>query len=317
VSRTYIEERFGGAMPLNVVVRGDADDFRTPEAIAGLVKVADAMAAESTLGWPVGLHSLVETLHGALAPDHPERVPSDRALLAQELLLYEMSGDERLEDVVSEDFSSARILARSEDALTDEVEATRDRVYAVARAAFPETMRVDVTSTMVLAQAVNRTLIGNMSMSFATAFLVIFITMFSMFRSWRLALLALAPNLAPLFCLVGFMAIVGIGLKVSTAFIFAIAFGIAVDDTIHFLARIKRERALGKTRDEAVEAAINGTGRAIVQTTLVLVIGFSILLASEFLATANFGLLTGVTLSAALVADLTLLPALLLTTRRW
>ena len=117
--------------------------------------------------------------------------------------------------------------------------------------------------------------------------------------------------------LVGFMAVWGINLKVSTAFIFAIAFGIAVDDTIHFLARVRRERALGRGRDESVHAAIAGTGRAMVQTTVVLVLGFAFLLTSDFLANFNFGLLCGVTLSAALVADMTLLPALLLTLRRW
>ncbi len=113
------------------------------------------------------------------------------------------------------------------------------------------------------------------------------------------------------------MAVSGIGLKVSTAFIFAISFGIAVDDTIHFLARIRRERAEGKSHEEAVEVTITGTGRAIVQTTVVLVLGLVFLLSSEFLANFNFGLLSGVTLSAALAADMFLLPALLLTLRRW
>lgn len=317
VARKYIEDRFGGAMPIAVLVRGEPDDIRDPAVIRGLAATAAAMAAEDILALPLGLHTIIETLHAALVPEDPEPLPVSRELMAQELLLYEMSGDERLEDFVAGDFSAARVMARAEDALTTEVEQMRERLEQRARAAFPARLRVDVTSTMVLAQLVNRTLIANLVSSFLTAFLVIFFTMLLMFRSLSLALLALIPNVAPMFVLVAFMAVSGIGLKVSTAFIFAISFGIAVDDTIHFLARIRRERAEGRGHEEAVRIAVTGTGRAMVQTTLVLVLGFGFLLTSEFLANFNFGLLSGVTLSAALIADLTLLPALLLTTRRW
>ncbi len=317
IARQFIEDRFGGAMPIAVLVRGEPDDFRDPAVVRGLAVTAAAMEEEPILALPLGLHVVVETLHRALVPDDPASLPTSRALMAQELLLYEMSGSEQLEDFVSGDFSSARVVARADDALTNEVEEMSARVERAARGAFPEHLRVDVTSTMVLAQLVNRTLIQNLVSSFSTAFVVIFFTMLLMFRSLRLAMLALLPNVAPMFILVAFMAVSGIGLKVSTAFIFAIAFGIAVDDTIHFLARLRRERAEGHDHTEAVRITITGTGRAIVQTTVVLVLGFGFLLGSEFLANFNFGLLTGVTLTAALVADLTLLPALLLTFRRW
>ncbi|MFC1609941.1 RND family transporter [Myxococcota bacterium] len=318
VARTFIEKRFGGAMPMVVLLRADVDAFRTPDAISGLAKISDAIVEDPNVSSPVGLHTVVETLHGALVPEDSERLPRTRELVAQELLLYEMSGDTQIEELVSPDFSSVRIMARAGDVLTSDLAATKARLSHVAENAFPDKdVRIDVTGTLVLAHAVNQTMVGNMVSSFLTAFLVILVTMFLMFRRWRLALLALIPNIAPLFVLLAFMTLAGISLKVTTAFIFAIAFGIAVDDTIHFLARVRLERQRGASQDDAVRAAVTGTGRAIIQTTVVLVLGCSFLLTSSFLANFNFGLLTGVTLTAALVADMTILPALLVTLERW
>ncbi|MDZ7693230.1 MAG: MMPL family transporter [Balneolaceae bacterium] len=108
----------------------------------------------------------------------------------------------------------------------------------------------------------------------------------------------------------GFMGFAGIDIKASTAVIFTIAFGIAVDDSIHFLARIRVEMKRGRSLNEALDFTTIKTGKAIVVTSLILIAGFGSLLTSVFVSTVYMGLLVGITVFSALLCDLFLLPSL-------
>lgn len=145
------------------------------------------------------------------------------------------------------------------------------------------------------------------------AFVVIGFVMGFLFKSWRMLLISLVPNVIPLIFTGGVMGIFGITLTASTALVFVIAFGIAVDDTIHFLNRYRMERQRGLSVDEAVTMTVLGTGKAMLITSLVLMGGFILLLASDFGGTLNTGLFTALTIVFALLADLLLLPVLV----RW
>jgi uncharacterized protein len=147
--------------------------------------------------------------------------------------------------------------------------------------------------------------------SIGLAFLFISILMGVLFRNVRLVLISLIPNVIPLVVVAGAMGLAGIDIKPATAVIFTISFGIAVDDTIHFLARLRQELTLGKPLREAVRITILGTGKAIILTSVVLLGGFGSLLTSEFQSTMYMGLLVSATIGTALFADLLLLPALL------
>ena len=137
----------------------------------------------------------------------------------------------------------------------------------------------------------------------------------AMFRSIRMALIALIPNVLPLIWVAGMMGLMGVGLKMSTAVIFTIAFGIAVDDTIHFLSRLKFEYARSGDMEKAVEATYYSTGKAIVVTSVLLILGFGILMFSAFTTTFTTGLFISITLLFAVFSDLLLLPVLL--SRLW
>ena len=133
----------------------------------------------------------------------------------------------------------------------------------------------------------------------------------AIFRNVKLVLISLVPNLFPLIVTAGLMGAFGIDIKPATAVVFSISFGIAVDDTIHFLARFRQEMGLGRPFEEAIRATILGTGRAIALTSVILIGGFSVLLTSQFESSAYMGALVSATIAAALLADLLLLPALL------
>ncbi|MFH5803008.1 RND family transporter [Alienimonas sp. DA493] len=140
---------------------------------------------------------------------------------------------------------------------------------------------------------------------------VIFAVIGLLFRSVRAGLIAMIPNLTPLILTLGYMRLRGLDLNAGNAIVFAVGLGVAVDDTIHFLARFREERTAGRSVSESVAGALAASGRAIVLTSGLILAGLSVLLWSEFVPTRRFAELTCVTLFAALIGDLVLLPAAL------
>ncbi|MGB0428157.1 MAG: efflux RND transporter permease subunit, partial [Flavobacteriales bacterium] len=156
-------------------------------------------------------------------------------------------------------------------------------------------------------------LIHNLYQSLSLAILIISILMAFMFKSWRMVLVSLLPNLLPLLVTAGIMGFFGIVIKPSTVLVFSIAFGISIDDTIHFLAKYRQE--LGTKRwnlKSAIIAAVRETGVSMIYTSIVLFFGFSIFMASSFGGTVALGMLVSIALLIAMLANLILLPTLLM-----
>jgi predicted RND superfamily exporter protein len=148
------------------------------------------------------------------------------------------------------------------------------------------------------------------------AFALIAVSMGFLFRSLKMALFSLVPNIFPILFTAGFIGFAQIDLNMSTAIVFTIAFGIAVDDTIHFLSRYQQELKNGRSRLYAVRRTYLSTGKAIIITTIILLGGFGSLMFSAFLTTFYIGLFVTMTLVLAVITDLTLLPLLLLGTKK-
>ena len=143
------------------------------------------------------------------------------------------------------------------------------------------------------------------------SFTVIWITVMLLMRSATAGTLAMLPNVFPVVVMLGLMGFTGVFLDIGTAMISAIAMGIGVDDTIHFLSRYRRRRAeLGEER-AAVRATMQEVGRPMILTSLILAVGFSILCLSAFQPHLYFGIFAAIAILAALLGDLVLLPALL------
>jgi hypothetical protein len=134
-----------------------------------------------------------------------------------------------------------------------------------------------------------------------------------MFRSFRMILVSLIPNLLPLIITAGLMGFLGVPIKPSTILVFSIAFGISVDDTIHFLAKYRQELIANNWKiKKSVYAALRETGVSMFYTSIVLFFGFSVFTISSFGGTVALGALVSVTLVFAMLANLLLLPSLLL-----
>lgn len=152
----------------------------------------------------------------------------------------------------------------------------------------------------------------NLTYGLLLAILIVSLLMGGLYRNIKMVLIAMVPNLLPLLFLAAILGYSGINLKVSTAIIFTIAFGIAVDDTIHFMSKFKLELNKGSSVLYALKRTYLSTGRAIILTSLIICAGFLLLLFSDFLGTFYIGLLISLTLIFAVIADLILLPILIL-----
>ena len=168
-----------------------------------------------------------------------------------------------------------------------------------------------ITGSTLLALKMNNYLITSLLNSFLIAFFVIFVSMNILFRSLKLSLVSIIPNIIPLLFAGAVMGFLGIELRPATAMTFSIALGIAVDDTIHFLSRFRSEYIISKDHNQATTLTILTTGRAIIGTSITLGMGFLVLVFSNFKPNYEFGMLATIILIVALLSSLILLPSLI------
>lgn len=193
----------------------------------------------------------------------------------------------------------------------EEIEA--DLKESIAKIFPKDRYGVNITGKSLLFLKGTKYLINNLILSLSLAILLIALFMAFLFRSFKMILISLIPNLLPLIITAGVMGFTGIPLKPSTILVFSIAFGISVDDTIHFLAKYRQELiANGWKINKAVFAALRETGISMFYTSVVLFFGFSIFMSSNFGGTQALGGLVAVTLMMAMLANLVLLPSLLI-----
>lgn len=218
-----------------------------------------------------------------------------------------------LQSILTADHKETRITGKMEDrgsAATQEL--NRKLAAYLDNSPAQKLLNIRLTGNTLLLDKSNYIITYNLLYSLIFAVAVVSLLMGWMYRSVRMSLLAILPNLLPLLLMLGLIGWTGMGLKMSTVIVFTIAFGIAVDDTIHFMSRFKNELAAGHSPALAIANTYLSTGKAIVITSIILVLGFSVLLLSSFQTTFTTGLLVSLALLFALFADLLLLPVLLI-----
>lgn len=316
------EEKFGGVLPMEVVIESDREGrFKTLAPMRRIESLQETFAAFEAVGTTLSAVDLVKMGNQAYFGGHPGayRLPASYELPFLQEALGRFIGQEadttllsNLPLFVDSTFSMTRIYLGVADVGTERMNELADSIATIAQDAFSsEEYDVFVTGTAIMSTRSGESLVRNLIVSLSVALVVISILMAVLFRSVRLTFISLAPNIIPLLLVGGAMGFAGITLKPSTALIFSLAFGIAVDDTIHFLAKYRIHRGEGDSRDEAIRMTLRETGKAILFTSLILMGGFLVFTRSSFGGTVTMGALTALTLAVALVANLFLLPALL------
>ena len=177
----------------------------------------------------------------------------------------------------------------------------------------PQKYNVTITGSTIVFLEGTKFLLKNLVTSLSLVIILISIFMAWMFNSFRMVIISIIPNLIPLFLTASIMGYFGVALKPSTILVFSIAFGISVDDTIHFLAKYRQELLSNNWNiNISVFSALKETGISMFYTSVVLFFGFFIFVVSDFGGTIALGLLVSITLMIAMLANLILLPALLL-----
>jgi len=332
VANGRIEEDFSGVIPMSLVFEWDAGtDVLTPEALGYVAELQAFLEARQRVG---GSLSPVDALREWNAARHfgdpaARRLPETAAELERGIAsIRELLAARGRADVVDRVYApeagmmriSALIAATDSTVLQGEVlPPIAERLAADAERQRALGLRVRLSGDGPVASRGVTRLILDLFESLLLAFGIIFVVMCLLLRSFLAALVSMLPNVFPLLVTLGFMGLVGMDLRVTSVIVFTVSLGLAVDDTIHFMARFREEWRHELThgaagRDPyaaAIERTFVGTGAAILATSVLLAAGFSVLLLSRFPITQTFALCLVITVLAAIVGDLLLLPACL------
>ncbi|MAZ90658.1 MAG: RND transporter [Maricaulis sp.] len=242
------------------------------------------------------------------------RIPEDRSLAAQYLLLYELSLPYGLDlnDRINIDKSATRMTVTLDNVTTQETKDFLDAAEAWLAENTPDYMHTSATGAQVMFAYVAERNVNSMISGNIIAILAIGLVMVMALRSFRLGLLSLIPNTLPILTTFGTWALLVGTVGFSVAAVGAVSLGIVVDDTVHFLTKYRRARMeRGASTAEAIRYAFETVGMAVVINTIILAAGFAVLAMSTFKLNADMGLLTALAIVFALVLDFLLLPALL------
>ena len=320
-----LEEELAGIVQLDVLLEvaadGPSDPWHDPELLARAAAIEAVVLADRFVHASDSVLTLLRETRwvqrgGPSGGEPRDTLPKTRAETASLLLLAEMSGERTVLDThLRANRRVLRITFRADDLGARNYLALEKRMegwIAAELAGSPIPVRAQISGTSQVGYGGIDSLIRDLLTSLGYAFLIIFVTMALLFRDVRLAALAMIPNCLPIVVVLGGMGWAGQHLETLSAMVFSIGLGIAVDDTIHYLARYRQEVRAGATPEEAVQRTGARTGRAIIYTSLLLLAGFGVLYTSLFPPNKMFAVLASIVILTALVADLVLLPALLL-----
>lgn len=313
----FFEEHFGGARPFEIEVTiTDSGRSVWDPAVLQQIERVERRAAELNGMRPIAspvvvMRALNQAFHGGQAEFH--RLPNDSAAAHRMVRQAGNLAGGRLRSIATDDGRHARISGRMPDRGSAANKVADTELERFVRAATDSTLVSFAPTGMAhLIDRNNETLSLQMLRGMGLAIALTALIMMWFFRDPRMVLVALLPNVVPLLFVAGVMGFFGIGMKVGTAIIFSIAFGIAEDDTIHMLAKLRQELRVGKSPAYALKRTYLTTGKAVTITGLMLLSGFVTLMCSSLGTIFHMGLLVTLTLAFAFVAELLLLPVLVL-----
>jgi len=306
-----IRDRLSGISPMNVVIESQGERrVIAPEVLSRIDGLAAHLAAHPKVGKVLSVADPLRQLHGGFVDDPSQPLPDSERLAAQYLLL--LDSVDPIRDVISFDRFSANVLIRADDngsrTLLD-VAKTAESWWAEHGA--PD-FEARATGIMFEFARSEEAIAWGQIRGLSLALLAIGLILLVLFRDWLVAAIALVPNVASLSLIYGWMGLAGIPLDGGTVCMGTLALGIAVDDTIHVLNGYRLRRAAGASARSALAGSYDHVMPALVLTSLAISVGFAALTLSDFLLTRNLGLVTAVVVAICLVADTTLLPAVLL-----
>lgn len=319
----FFEDEFNGIMPLEIMINTKKKKgVMRSTTLKRMNDLEELILDTPELSKPISIVSLVKYAKQAFYNGNPKyyQLPTkqEEAFILP-FVKNSASGDVNLmTNFVDSTSQYARITTFMKDIGTDRMKRIEENLNTKIAKVFPEKKyEVTMTGKALVFQKGTTYLVKNLALSLTLAVVLISLFMAYMFRSFRMIIVSLIPNLLPLVVTAGLMGYIGVPIKPSTILVFSIAFGISVDDTIHFLAKYRQELQANKWKiKKSVYAALRETGVSMFYTSIVLFFGFSVFIISSFGGTVALGALVSVTLLFAMLSNLLLLPSLLLSLER-
>ncbi len=318
----FFEEEFNGIMPLEIMV-----DTKRKKGVMKLStlkrmnELEDLIIETPELSKPISVVSLVKYSKQAYYNGNPKHYQLPTSQENSFILSYAKNSTSNVDlfkNFVDSTGQYARITTFMKDIGTDKMEHIEENIQNKISNVFPKDLyNVTMTGKALVFQKGTKYLVKNLAVSLTLAIFLISLFMAYLFRSFKMIIVSLIPNLLPLLITAGLMGYLGVPIKPSTILVFSIAFGISVDDTIHFLAKYRQELQANHWRiNKSVYAALRETGVSMFYTSIVLFFGFSVFTISSFGGTVALGGLVSITLLFAMLSNLVLLPSLLLSLER-
>lgn len=324
INAQILDKELSGIGTMEVILEGAPDAMKQPEILSRMDRLNEQIAAMPQVKKVVSLAGYVKALNRSLNADAKDayRIPDSGELIAQEILLFSFSetGTEELERVTNNDFSKGRISIKLSYGTSEEGRKISGKIMNMARDAYAgvDGIKITITGSSYLLGMLDKYIVDSQIRSVSLSFIMVFGALFIILWSVKFGLLSLLPNTLPILIILGFMGWIGVSLNVGTVMIASVALGIAVDDTIHFISRFRKEHARGgHTVHTAMRSTTIMAGRALVFTSLINMAGFSVVIFSDFQPSRDFGLLLALTMFIALVCDLFVLCSSILVARRF
>ena len=318
----FFEEEFDGIMPVEIVIDTKSPKgVLKPATLKRIDRLGQVVDEIPELSKPVSVVNLVKYSKQAFyngMPKYYQLPTSQENTFIMDVARKSSDDGDLLKSFVDSTGQTARMTTFMRDVKTERMEEIERSLVENISKIFPkERYTVYMTGSALIFLKGTKYLVKNLIMSLALAIGLIALFMAYLFRSFRMIIISLIPNLLPLLVTAGIMGFVGVPIKPSTILVFSIAFGISVDDTIHFLAKYRQELTASKWHiEKSVYAALRETGVSMFYTSIVLFFGFSVFVISNFGGTVALGALVSATLLFAMLANLILLPSLLISLER-
>ena len=318
VATEAVDENLKGSLTLEVIIdTKKTNGLYNPEVLRVIDDVSQNINAISTgnmfVGKVISYIDVIKETNRALNENRDEfyAIPDDPDLIAQEFLLFESSGNNDLASLVDSNYSKARLTLKTPfiDSLEANVFIDNAQLYLDQK--FGSLAKVTFTGIGTLMTVTFEEAIYSSGVSYILAFSLIAILMVLLIGNVKIGLISMIPNLLPIIILSTIMVIFKMPLDMFTLLIGAIALGLAVDDTVHFMHNFRRYELQYNDVDKAVRLTLLGTGRAITLTSIVLALGFLVLTFSQMNNMFDFGVLTACAILVALLADFFLMPAIM------
>lgn len=296
------------------ITGGYKDAFRSPENLRQIALVQDFIRESGIYDASYSLSDTLRHINREMHQGDPayDKIPESEALVSQYLLFIH---DDDLAHYANHDFSEINLMVRHNMSSSDQQKQSLARLKAFMDKTLNPHFNVSFTGEGILILKGADSIAEGQAKSIALLLVIIFLIMSLLFVNFKAGLLSLIPNIFPVLILFGTMGLFDIPLNIGTAMVAAIAIGIAVDDTLHFMIRYNKEMLRLKDQEQAMEVCIHTELAPVVSTSLALTMGFAILGFSQFITIIQFGLLSALVMLSALAGDLFLTGPLMATTK--